>query len=127
MERGLKLALWCLTKAPHPRKSPYHHPTPHELPKRGYRLRVSLRRPSIVPLESASAVVGDLAWPQNMTAALADVDAVIHSAGLARAMSGLPEDDRALALVGFPASICFRLAFSRFPQNTIVALCAFRS
>jgi len=32
-----------------------------ELPKRGYRLRVLLRRPSIVPMQSASAVVGDLA------------------------------------------------------------------
>jgi len=64
-----------------------------ELPKRGYRLRVLLRRPSMVAMESASAVVGDLARPQNMAAALADVDAVIHSAGLAHAMSGLPEDD----------------------------------
>jgi nucleoside-diphosphate-sugar epimerase len=64
-----------------------------ELPKRGYRLRVLLRRPSVVPMESASAVVGDLARPQNMAAALADIDAVIHSAGLAHAMSGLPEDD----------------------------------
>ena len=64
-----------------------------ELPKRGYRLRVLLRRPSVVPMEAASAVVGDLARPQNMAAALADVDAVIHSAGLAHAMSGLPEDD----------------------------------
>jgi nucleoside-diphosphate-sugar epimerase len=64
-----------------------------ELPKRGYRLRVLLRRPSVVPMAAASAVVGDLARPQNMAAALADVDAVIHSAGLAHAMSGLPEDD----------------------------------
>ena len=64
-----------------------------ELPRRGYRLRVLLRRPSVVPLDAASAVVGDLARPQNMAAALADVDAVIHSAGLAHAMSGLPEDD----------------------------------
>jgi UDP-glucose 4-epimerase len=64
-----------------------------ELPKRGYRLRVLLRRPSVMPMESASAVVGDLARPQNMAAALADVDAVIHSAGIAHAMSGLPEDD----------------------------------
>ena len=64
-----------------------------ELPKRGYRLRVLLRRPSAVPMDAASAVVGDLARPQNMAAALADVDAVIHSAGLAHAMSGLPEDD----------------------------------
>ncbi len=54
-----------------------------ELPKRGFRLRVLLRRPSVLPLECASAVVGDLA----------DVGAVIHSAGLAHAMSGLPEDD----------------------------------
>ena len=61
-----------------------------ELPKRGYRLRVLLRRPSVVPMDAASAVVGDLARPQNMAAALADVDAVIHSAGLAHAMSGLP-------------------------------------
>jgi UDP-glucose 4-epimerase len=65
----------------------------HELPKRGYRLRVLLRRPTAVPLESASAVVGDLARPQNMTAALADVDAVIHSAGIAQTMSGIPQDD----------------------------------
>lgn len=64
-----------------------------ELPKRGYRLRVLLRRPSAVPMEAASAVVGDLARPQNMAAALADADAVIHSAGVAHAMSGLPEDD----------------------------------
>src|SRR5262245_4702722 len=64
-----------------------------ELPKRGYRLRLLLRRPSTVAMESASAVVGDLARPQNMAAALADVDAVIHSAGVAPAMSGVPEDD----------------------------------
>src|SRR5260370_38595086 len=44
-------------------------------------------------MECASAVVGDLARPQNMAAALADADAVIHSAGGAHAMSGLPEDD----------------------------------
>jgi UDP-glucose 4-epimerase len=64
-----------------------------ELPKRGFRLRVLLRRPSSVPLDCASAVVGDLARPQNMAAAFADVEAVIHSAGIAHAMSGVPEDD----------------------------------
>jgi UDP-glucose 4-epimerase len=63
------------------------------LPARGYRLRVLLRRPSTVPLDCASAIVGDLARPSNMAAALADVDAVIHSAGIAHAMSGVPEDD----------------------------------
>ena len=44
-------------------------------------------------MASASAVVGDLARPQNMTAALSDVDAVIHSAALGSGMSGVPEDD----------------------------------
>ena len=64
-----------------------------ELPKRGHRLRVLLRRPAAVPIEAASAVIGDLARPRNMAAALEGVDAVIHSAGLAHAMSGIPEDD----------------------------------
>jgi nucleoside-diphosphate-sugar epimerase len=64
-----------------------------ELPKRGYRLRVLLRRPATLPAEASGAVVGDLARPQNMAAALAGVDAVIHSAGIAHAMSGVPEDD----------------------------------
>ena len=64
-----------------------------ELPKHGYRIRVLLRRPAEVPPEASSAVVGDIAAPQNMAAALRGVDAVIHSAGLAHAMSGHPEDD----------------------------------
>lgn len=64
-----------------------------ELPKRGYRMRVLLRRPSEVPEGASSAVIGDIASPQNMSAALRDVDMVIHSAGLAHAMSGKPEDD----------------------------------
>src|SRR5216684_287859 len=63
------------------------------LSQRGYRLRVLLRRPSVLPPECAGAVVGDLARPQNMAAALAGADAVIHSAGVAHGMSGLPEDD----------------------------------
>ncbi|WP_230532535.1 NAD-dependent epimerase/dehydratase family protein [Microvirga roseola] len=64
-----------------------------ELPKRGYRVRVLLRRPSEVPEGATSAVIGDIASPHNMAAALRDVDMVIHSAGLAHAMSGRPEDD----------------------------------
>jgi len=69
-----------------------------ELPKRGYRVRVLLRRPSSVPMPAASAVIGDLARPQNMSAALEGVDAVIHSAGIAHAMSGVPEDDYRLLI-----------------------------
>ncbi len=65
----------------------------HELPRRGYRIRVLLRRPADVPLGASSAVIGDIASPHNMAAALRDVDMVIHSAGLAHAMSGKPEDD----------------------------------
>jgi UDP-glucose 4-epimerase len=65
----------------------------HELPKSGHRVRVLLRRPAGTPMPVASAVIGDLARPQNMSAALAGVDAVIHSAGATPAMSGVPEDD----------------------------------
>ena len=64
-----------------------------ELPQRGYRVRVLLRRPAAVPPEASSAVIGDIASPRNMSAALRDVDAVVHSAALAHAMSGSPEDD----------------------------------
>jgi len=64
-----------------------------ELPKRGYKVRVLLRRPTMLPPEASSAVVGDLAAPRNMSNALAGVEAVIHSAGLAHGVSGLPEDD----------------------------------
>jgi nucleoside-diphosphate-sugar epimerase len=64
-----------------------------ELPRRGYKIRVLLRRPTMLPPEASGAVVGDLAAPRNMSDALAGVDAVIHSAGLAHGMSGLPEDD----------------------------------
>lgn len=64
-----------------------------DLTARGYRVRVLLRRPGALPEGAASAVVGDLTRPINMAAALAGVDAVVHSAGLAHAMSGTPEDD----------------------------------
>jgi UDP-glucose 4-epimerase len=64
-----------------------------ELTRRGYQVRVLLRRPSVLPPDCASAVIGDLTRPQNMASALADVDAVIHSAGLSHAASGVPEDD----------------------------------
>jgi UDP-glucose 4-epimerase len=96
-----------------------------ELPKRGYRLRVLLRRPSVVPMQAASAVVGDLARPQNMAAALADVDAVIHSAGLAHAMSGVPEDDyRAL---NTEATIALARAAQRAGARRFVFLSSIRA
>ena len=54
---------------------------------------VAARQPDPVPIQCASAVIGDLARPRNMSAALEGVDAVIHSAGLTPGMSGIPEDD----------------------------------
>ncbi|MGX7705002.1 NAD-dependent epimerase/dehydratase family protein [Methylobacterium sp. Gmos1] len=63
------------------------------LTARGYRVRVLLRRPIALPPGISGAVVGDIARPQNMAAALSGADAVVHSAGLAHAMSGAPEDD----------------------------------
>jgi len=88
-----------------------------ELPKRGYRLRVLLRRPTTLPNGCPSAVIGDLTRPYNMAEALADVDAVIHTAGLASTMSGVPEDDYRLfnteATVGF-AKAAQRARVKRF-------------
>ncbi len=96
-----------------------------ELPKRGYRLRVLLRRPSTVPIAAASAVVGDLARPVNMAAALADVDAVIHSAGVAHAMSGLPEDD--YRLLNTEATISLARAAQRAGARRFVFLSSIRA
>ncbi|ARP99820.1 NAD-dependent epimerase/dehydratase family protein [Pseudorhodoplanes sinuspersici] len=64
-----------------------------ELSRRGYRIRVLLRRPHALPINCASAVIGDLARPINMAAALSGVDTVIHSAALLPTMSGAPESD----------------------------------
>src|SRR2546430_7121715 len=96
-----------------------------ELPRRGYRLRVLLRRPSMVPLEAASAVVGDLAKPQNMAAALADADAVIHSAGIAHAMSGLPEDD--YRILNTEATVALARAAQRAGVRRFVFLSSIRA
>jgi nucleoside-diphosphate-sugar epimerase len=96
-----------------------------ELPKRGYRLRVLLRRPSSVPIAAASAVVGDLARPVNMAAALADVDAVIHSAGIAHTMSGLPEDD--YRLLNTEATIGLARAAQRAGAKRFIFLSSIRA
>jgi nucleoside-diphosphate-sugar epimerase len=64
-----------------------------ELPRRGYRIRVLLRRPTDRLPDAASAIIGDLTGPRDFSTALSGVDAVIHSAGLAHAMSGVPADD----------------------------------
>lgn len=63
------------------------------LTRLGYRVRVLLRSPTTLPVSCTNAVIGDLSRPINLAAALADVDTVIHSAGLSAAMTGSPEDD----------------------------------
>jgi UDP-glucose 4-epimerase len=76
-------------------------------------------------MDAASAVVGDLARPQNMAAALADVDAVIHSAGLAHAMSGLPEDD--YRMLNTEATIGLARAAQRAGAKRFVFLSSIRA
>ena len=96
-----------------------------ELPKRGYRLRVLLRRPTTLPSGCAGAVIGDLAKPYNMSEALADVDAVIHTAGLAETMSGVPEDD--YRLFNTEATIGFAKAAERARVKRFVFLSSIRA
>lgn len=64
-----------------------------DLRAHGWRVRILLRRPTDGTGEADSAVIGDLTRPVNLSRALEGVDAVVHSAGLAHAMSGAPEDD----------------------------------
>jgi nucleoside-diphosphate-sugar epimerase len=96
-----------------------------ELAKRGFRLRVLLRRPTKIPLDCASAVVGDLMRPQNMSAALADVDAVIHTAGPSHVMSGLPEDDH--RLIGTDATVSLARAAQHAGVRRFIFLSSVRA
>jgi len=96
-----------------------------ELPKRGFRLRVLLRQPTSVPMSCASAVIGDLARPRNMSAALEGVDAVIHSAGYTSGMSGIPEDD--YRLLNTEATINLARAARRAGAKRFVFLSSIRA
>lgn len=96
-----------------------------ELPKRGYRLRVLLRRPSALPLTCASVLIGDISRPHNMAEALTGVDAVIHSAGLADTMSGRPEDD--YRVINTEATIALARAAQRARVKRFVFLSSIRA
>lgn len=96
-----------------------------ELPRRGFRVRVLLRRPTEVTLDCGSAIIGDLARPQNMAAALADVNAVIHSAGVAHAMSGVPADD--YRVLNTEATIALARAAERARVKRFVFLSSIRA
>ncbi len=95
------------------------------LSAKGYRLRVLLRRPTILPQRCASVLIGDLAKPYNMSEALAGVDAVIHSAGIAHAMSGLPEDD--YRLFNTEATVAFARAAERARVKRFLFLSSIRA
>src|SRR5262249_60652554 len=96
-----------------------------ELPGGGFRLRVLLRRRTELSLAHGSAVIGDLARPQNMASALADVDAVIHSAGVAYAMSGIPADD--YRVLNTEATIALARAAERARVKRFVFLSSIRA
>jgi nucleoside-diphosphate-sugar epimerase len=64
-----------------------------ELPKRGFQVRVLLRRPSAEAMAAPSAVIADLSDPKRMAAALSGVNALVHSAAIAADVTGTPEDD----------------------------------
>ena len=96
-----------------------------ELTARGYRLRVLLRRPTLLPEGCASVLIGDLSRPYNMSEALADVDAVIHTAGIATPMSGLPEDD--YRLLNTEATIGFARAAERARVKRFIFLSSIRA
>ncbi len=65
-----------------------------DLPQRGYRVRVLLRRPAEVPPGASSAVIGDIASPHNMAAGAARRRRG-HSFGrlLPMPCRDMPEDD----------------------------------
>src|SRR5215470_11432293 len=96
-----------------------------EMPKRGHRVRALLRRPASMPVQTSSAVIGDLTKPQNMSAALEGVDAVVHSAGLAHAMSGVPEND--YRLINTEATVRLARAARRAGAKRFVFLSSIRA
>jgi nucleoside-diphosphate-sugar epimerase len=96
-----------------------------ELPRRGYRIRALLRRPAPFALQCDSAVIGDLARPQNLSAAFADVDAVVHSEGIAHAMSGVPADD--YRAINTEATVSLAQAAARAGSRRFVFLSSIRA
>lgn len=58
----------------------------------GFVVRAALRRPAPLPAGVEAAVVGDLAGAVDWSPALADVDAVVHGAGIAHVGPSIPEE-----------------------------------
>jgi UDP-glucose 4-epimerase len=97
-----------------------------ELPKRGHRVRVLLRSPvAAMPPHLSGAVIGDLRYPHNLATALADVDAMIHSAGVADTASGLPDDD--YRTINTAATVALARAAARARVSRFVFLSSIRA
>jgi UDP-glucose 4-epimerase len=97
-----------------------------ELPKRGHRVRVLLRRPTpAMQSHMTAAVIGDLRYPRNLAAALEGVDAIIHSAGVAHAASGIPEDD--YRSINTAATVALARAAERAGLSRFVFLSSIRA
>ena len=97
-----------------------------ELPKRGHRVRVLLRRPTpAMQSHMTSAVIGDLRYPRNLAAALQGVDTIIHSAGVAHAASGRPEDD--YRSINTAATVALARAAERAGVSRFVFLSSIRA
>jgi UDP-glucose 4-epimerase len=63
-----------------------------DLTRAGYIVRAATRQPSVLPAGVEQVVVGDLDRPVDWSEALADVDAVVHAAGIAHAGPGIAEE-----------------------------------
>jgi len=79
----------------------------------------------MMPEGCASVLIGDIAKPYNMSEALAGVDAVIHTAGIPHAMSGLPEDD--YRLLNTEATVHFARAAERARVKRFIFLSSIRA
>jgi len=97
-----------------------------ELPKRGHRVRALLRRPTAaISSHMTAAVIGDLRYPQNLAAALKGVDAIVHSAAVAHAASGRPEDD--YRSINTAATVALARAAERSRVSRFVFLSSIRA
>lgn len=96
-----------------------------DLRANGYRVRALLRRPADEARDADSAVIGDLARPVNMARALEGVDVVVHSAAIAHAMSGRPEDD--YRAVNTEATVALAQAARRAGAKRFVFLSSVRA
>jgi UDP-glucose 4-epimerase len=72
-----------------------------------------------------SAVIGDLRYPRNLSAALEGVDTIIHSAGMAHAASGRPEDD--YRSINTAATVALARAAERAGVSRFVFLSSIRA